>query len=780
MRALILSLLFATRLFAADCAPVLTDALRYAIRGEARSLVAYDANHDGRLDIVAAADGRNELAVLHNVLLGNSTVFSNDTAIVLGHPTLELFVHGNDLIAVGPQHISVIRDANDVRTSTLTGTALAKPIVLAQLAGDGTIDIAAMTTDRNLRIFRGNADRTFTLVGSQSFAASPYRHIAAAEVTGDAHGDVIVADKTGAYVLPGNGDGTFGAKRDLLVSEDVRWVGTASIDDDTRADIVLGGWTSVARLTLLSSRDYKTPAKHTLFYGMFLDDVDGDGEIDTLGGDMILRKGAGDGTFAEGWRGSMLMNDAIVADFDGNGRKDLAVAAWQVDGVAILFDDGDGTFDGARGYDMHGNVASHIEVADLNRDGFDDVVVSSSGYATIYLGSASGALAEKQDWFAAGAVARAGDFTSDGILDLYTTSRGLLTGRGDGTFTGTSEQTSGHDSEIDVADMNGDGKLDVVGVSSSGTVSIHHGDGNGKFTTTEFSIGRRPYIVRVADVTGDGRPDILIAGTEEDQSTYTLRLLTARADGTFAPPVILRRDGSGFALAVADLDANGTTDIIVTDGYTTPKNNAIVVLRGSGNGTFTEWQRLPVAPFDSEFGSSATLTTGDFNGDGRIDIGTVTDFGYATTYVQSAARTFETASQLYATGWFAIGAGDLNGDGADDLIADGVSAFISACPAARPAHVELRVPSSSDGDVTLTAHVPGATAGHVRFTDGDHTLGIAEIADGYATLTLSDLPKARYFVQAVYSGHETLVRSVSDVVTHDVIDISPKRRAARH
>ena len=780
MRSLFVSLLLATRLSAGDCQPELSDGLRYAIGGEALSLVAFDANGDAKLDIVAAAAGRTQLAVLHN----NGTTFSNDTAIELGQTALELFVHGNEIVAAGPQHISVVSGANGVRTTTLTGTSLAKPIVLAQLTGDATPDIAAMTTDGNLRIFRGNADRTFTLAGSQSLPASPYREIAAAEVTGDAHGDVIVADIAGAYILPGNGDGTFGAKRDLVVTNgNARWAGTADLDGDSRADIVIGGQ-GIARQTLLSSRNYQTPVAHAIYASWGFDDLDGDGKLDAFG-DGILYKGGGDGTFTATARSTISLNDGIFADFDGDGRKDVAGAAWIVDGVVILSNNGDGTFRGGRRYAIASTIARKIVTADLNRDGFDDVVVSSGAYTTIHLGTVTGELVEKERLFDTGQSTVAGDFTGDGIPDLFTTKHGVQTGNGDGTFIGDRDKPQhASDEDLVAADVNGDGKLDVVGANRQNqTISIRLGDGNRDFALTEVHAGGYPVTVRVADVNGDARPDVIAAGTEEDQQTYTLRLLVQRPDGTFEPSVIIHRDGSVFALAVADFDANGTADLVVTDGFTNTRNSALVVLRGHGNGTFSEWQRMPLLSFNPSFGTDAGITTGDFNADGRLDIAAVFGLGWANTFAQNAAGTFETASQLlYLGNFFSTAAGDVDNDGADDLVADGLHVFVSSCPAARTTRVELTMPSSSNGGVTMTADVAGATEGHVRFLEGDdgHTLGVAPVVNGRATLTLSELPKQRYFVHAVYSGHDALARSVSDVVTHDVIDISPKRRAVRH
>lgn len=781
-------LLLSSNALAAECEAVLVDALRYGIGDEARAVLAFDADRDGRPDIVAAGEEQTRLAVLHN----RNGVFANDTSIDLGHTVLDLFardVDGNgiaDIIAAGPQHISTIfGDGFRVVTTAIEGPALAGRILLGNIAGDSALDVIGLTSQRHVRVFAGNAGGTFTPAGTTTtLPASSIRVLATGEVTGDAHGDVLIADNSGAYILPGNGDGTFGTRRDLA-AEEMRWVGTARIDGDDRDDIVIAGFTSSERFTLLSSRAYADPVQHDLSFGSIADDFDGDGKVDFISAGAAMHRGGGDGTFAKVWDSALSPWDTDRADFDGDGRKDLVLGTFEVDGVAVLFNQGNGTFSGSRTYDSR-TSGWHINIADLNRDGRPDVVASYGSVQT-YLTAPDGTLVPKEYWFAVGEVSRVGDLTNDGIPDLYSTEIGIYEGKGDGGFIGHNDKYVGsRDNDARLADMNRDGTLDVVGVErQSRTVSVGINDGQRNLTFTDHPAIHRPYFLAVADVNGDGWPDALTVGSETDQQG-TLRLLITRPDGTFAPSVIVAANVIPLGLAVADFDGDGAVDVVIGQDSEIAVESAVVILRGHGNGTFTEWQRLFPVVFEAAL--NLVPATGDFNGDGRTDIAVLTGFS-ARVYHQQPDRSFAAGPELFTDGRFGIASGDLNGDGADDLVIDPAEVHLTSCAATLPAVpplVRLTAPvSSTTGTaVTFTATVEGAgTTGHVRFIDKmGKTVGVVPVVNGVATLTLPAPARGRHFMQAVYSGHLNLARSASNVVTHDVGDpgTTARRRAVRH
>jgi hypothetical protein len=170
----------------------------------------------------------------------------------------------------------------------------------------------------------------------------------------------------------------------------------------------------------------------------------------------------------------------ITADFNGDGKLDLAVANSGADpaagvkapgSISILLGNGDGTFAPKVDYPAGSNSTS-LAAADLNADGKLDLAVANFGSnsISIFLGKGDGTFAPKID-IAVGrtpASIIAGDFNQDGKMDLVFTnvldnSFTLLPGKGDGTFLPGTEFPAGvNPVGMAVADFNGDGLLDVA------------------------------------------------------------------------------------------------------------------------------------------------------------------------------------------------------------------------------------------------------------------------------------------------------------------------------
>ena len=264
------------------------------------------------------------------------------------------------------------------------------------------------------------------------------------------------------------------------------------------------------------------------------------------------------------------------------------------------------------------------------------------------------------------------------------------------------------------ADVNGDGKLDLVvvnlfgAVNGDGLVGVLLGNGDGTFQPVvtyeaggSFAPGNlfcmaspscQVPLLAVADVNGDGKADIVVASLGGGINGKGLvGILLGNGDGTFQPVVTYDSNGLGTsAVAVADVNGDGKVDLLVANqcNLTCPDlspDGSLSVLLGNGDGTFQA-----AVTYDAGNGTTTALVVGDMNGDGKLDVlvidgctvfsllcepGGVSSVGIL---LGNGDGTFQPASALLRTGGGLASSGtsaDVNGDGnLDALVANGFAA----------------------------------------------------------------------------------------------------------
>lgn len=262
------------------------------------------------------------------------------------------------------------------------------------------------------------------------------------------------------------------------------------------------------------------------------------------------------------------------------------------------------------------------------------------------------------------------DVNGDGKRDILTANNGssvvgVLLGNGNGTFQAVATTSAGSGSQpysLVVADVNADGKLDVLTANyGTNSVGVLLGNGNSTFAAAvaySTGSGSQPFDLAVADVNGDGRPDIISANT----FTFSVGVLLGNGNGTFAAMVpYTTGSNSPTKVAVGDVNADGKPDIVAA------VSGAVGVLLGNGNGTFQAISTIALS------NSPRKLALADVNGDGRLDIVTVSDRGSGSTSVLlstgngtfAQAVTYATGSNSFSNG---VAVADVSGDGKPDLI----------------------------------------------------------------------------------------------------------------
>ncbi|MBA3912409.1 MAG: VCBS repeat-containing protein [Acidobacteriales bacterium] len=412
-------------------------------------------------------------------------------------------------------------------------------------------------------------------------------------------------------------------------------------------------------------------------------DWNGDGIPDLALGEnfpngVAIYLGVGDGTFAAG--SQLSVNDNILyglaqGDLNGDGIADLIMSNYEPS-VTVLLGQGGGTFGSPTNYDL-GNQGqtNDVIVADFNGDGKQDVAVAQpeqplSGSVAILLGNGDGSLQAAVSYSAGdGGTTHlvSGDFNRDGIPDIATGGvfvLGVLLGNGDGTFQAAQTYAEIHDSgPLEVADVNGDGNPDVLaltmGYAPVGIVTFL-GNGDGSFQSGQLfgSSGVSAVSVAVADFNGDGTID---AVTSDFDDSY-ISFLAGHGDGSFVTwrgfqiVGLEQQDGNRDAyvtsLAVAYLDSPNLDVAFLDYDY-----SQVIVVRGGKDGTFQGH-----LAFDTGSGAE-TIAAADFNGDGYVDLVTDSSSGNGT------ARFPKHVDYPGSTGEIFVATGDVSGDGKVDVIA---------------------------------------------------------------------------------------------------------------
>jgi len=314
---------------------------------------------------------------------------------------------------------------------------------------------------------------------------------------------------------------------------------------------------------------------------------------------------------------------AVVGDFNGDGRADLAAVSLDNNKVSILLGKGDGTFQSPNGFAVNVDptpAPAAVLAADFNGDGRTDLAVVNGANAissvAILLGNGNGSFQIAVNYSVPPnphSIAVA-DFNGDGIADLVVDSFQsdsvcVLIGKGDGTFRAPLTYHSGASPiAVTVGDFNGDGKADIAAANSNGSsVGVLLGNGDGTFqTAVTYATGKGPASIAAADFNGDGRTDLVVTNPADGNVSVFL----GKSDGTFQAAVAYPAAKLPQSVTVGDFNGDGHLDLAVSDSGTNSAN----ILLGKGDGTFQ-------APVNYAAGTQPDfIATGDFNGDGRTDL----------------------------------------------------------------------------------------------------------------------------------------------------------------
>jgi hypothetical protein len=696
---------------------------------------------------------------------------------------------------------------------SFNGGAGVRGMAAGDFNGDGKTDLAAASINNNtVSVLINNSSGNLPSQAIYGAGANP-NSITAADFNEDGKSDLAIANggSNNITIELGNGGGTFGSATNLPVGSNPTAIASGDLNNDGHKDLAVANSNDATISILLGDGHghFAAPsgglpatvslAPNTNPSSLIMEDLNADGKLDlaiTYAGSstVSILFGNGNGSFQTpvSYAAAQILSRApaqapgatsigprmlAVADFNGDGKKDLVEVVPFSNHVAVFFNNGNGTFTASGSYSTgSGNpIPLGVAAADFRGSGKADIAVLNNGTNTL----------------------------------------SILLNNGSGAFPTFLEQATGSSPiSITAMDINGDGKADLAWVNKGdNSVTILPGKGDGSFDSNAeatYAAGTQPYDLVIGSFTGGGLNDLAVANNSSNNVSVLLNLgadavttassanpanftqdivLSTRVSGTVSGAgipkgTLLYKDGNNLLGPPVTLYGSGQAVFSLPHGTLSVGSHPISVVY-SGDGFFL----ANTSVFSQSVQSAPTSTA-------IISSGNPVVYGQAITFTATVTSAGGAPSGLvnFMEGNSLLGSGTLSGGqasftttaplavgthgvtaiypGSGSIFAGSSSQQLSQVITAASTTTTLvssANPTSFGQLVTFTAVVStaatGKPTGTVNFKDNGTLIGQGTLNNqSQATLPISTLSLGNHSITADYAGDSNFAGSSSAIV----------------
>ena len=656
-------------------------------------------------------------------------------------------------------------------------------VTVGDFNGDGKPDLAVANWGGSVSVLLGNGNGTFQAAVSYGTGTSAF--VAVGDFNGDGKPDLAVANQSGGVsVLLGNGDGTFQAAVNYDPAAGSYSVAVGDFNGDGKPDLALANFSNNSVDVLLGNGDgtFQSPLTYSLGQGLYpqsvaVGDFNGDGKLDLVVADgyVTVLLGNGDGTFQPPANYNVGSSYSVtVGDLNGDGKPDLAVANFAPGGengsVALLLGNGDGTFQYETSY-VVGARPNSITMADFNGDGKPDLAVAAYANNNVsILLNTTGFLQTTSVTALASSVNPSGFGQSITLTATVKSKQGFPTG----TVTFYDGNAALGTQNL----INGAAALNISSLTvGSHSLTVTY-NGSSSFPSSTSALLNQAVTQATTATALTALPNASTFGQSVTFSATIAPQYSGAVTGTVTfydgstPIGSSAVSGNQAGIATSSLSA-GTHSITAAYAGNTnflPSGSA-VLSQPVGVGATTVSVGSSLNP--SSYLQAATLTaavagpggtpTGSVNFyDDGISLGTtpLSGNGQASLTIATLAAGSHSITASYsgnsnfAASTSSLFTQNVNQATTTTVVAPSVNPGIVASPLALTA--------------TVTGQYGGVPSGTVSFLSNGKVLGSATVSGGQATLTTSFSAIATYSITAVYLGSEdyqgSLAGTLSEVI----------------